>query len=85
MPIEFTRSWTDPEIELFQDTVVRFIEEKMVPEDDAARHRGDVGHALWSAAGAAGLLCTDIPEDWAAAVATSGTRPSCTRKWRVVA
>jgi len=64
MPIEFTRSWTDPEIELFQDTVVRFIEEKMVPEDDAARHRGDVGHALWSAAGAAGLLCTDIPEDW---------------------
>ena len=63
MPIEFTRSWTDPEIELFQDTVVRFIEEKMVPEDDAARHRGDVGHALWSAAGAAGLLCTDIPED----------------------
>lgn len=64
MPIEFTSSWTDPEIELFQDTVVRFIEEKMVPEDDAARHRGDVGHALWSAAGAAGLLCTDIPEDW---------------------
>ncbi|MFM7227227.1 MAG: acyl-CoA dehydrogenase family protein [Betaproteobacteria bacterium] len=64
MPIEFTRSWTDPEVELFQDTVVRFIEEKMVPEDDAARHRGDVGHALWSAAGAAGLLCTDIPEDW---------------------
>jgi len=64
MPIEFTRSWTDPEIELFQDTVVRFIEEKMVPEDDAARHRGDVGHALWSAAGAAGLLCTDIPEDY---------------------
>jgi len=64
MPIEFARSWTDPDIELFQDTVVRFIEEKMLPDDEAARHRGDVGHALWSTAGAAGLLCTDIPEEW---------------------
>ncbi|NCV85861.1 MAG: acyl-CoA dehydrogenase [Oxalobacteraceae bacterium] len=64
MPIEFARSWTDPDIELFQDTVVRFIEEKMLPDDEAARHRGDVGHALWSAAGAAGVLCTDIPEEW---------------------
>lgn len=64
MPIEFTRSWTDPDVELFQDTVVRFIEEKMLPDDEAARHRGDVGHALWAEAGAAGLLCTDIPEEW---------------------
>ena len=64
MTIEFARSWTDPDIELFQDTVVRFIEEKMLPDDEAARHRGDVGHELWSAAGAAGVLCTDIPEEW---------------------
>ncbi|MFM7658983.1 MAG: acyl-CoA dehydrogenase family protein [Burkholderiaceae bacterium] len=64
MPIEFTRSWTDPDVELFQDTVVRFIEEKMLPDDEAARHRGDVGHALWAEAGATGLLCTDIPEEW---------------------
>ncbi len=64
MPIEFARSWTDPDIELFQDTVVRFIEEKMLPDDEAARRRGDVGHALWSAAGAAGVLCTDIPDEW---------------------
>lgn len=64
MPIEFARSWTDPDIELFQDTVVRFIEEKILPDDEAARHRGDVGHALWSAAGAAGVLCTDIPDEW---------------------
>ena len=64
MPIEFARSWTDPDIELFQDTVVRFIEEKMLPDDEAARHRGDVGHALWSAAGVAGVLCTDIPDEW---------------------
>jgi acyl-CoA dehydrogenase len=42
MPIQFTRSWTDPEIALFQDTVVRFIEEKMVPGDEAARHHGAV-------------------------------------------
>ncbi len=63
MPIEFTRSWSDPEIDLYRDTVIRFIEEKMLPEDEAARHRGDVGHALWLEAGAAGLLCTDVPAE----------------------
>lgn len=67
MPIEFTRSWNDPEIDLYRDTVIRFIEEKMLPDDEAARQRGDVGHALWTQAGAAGLLCTDIAEEWGGA------------------
>jgi len=64
MPIQFRRSWTDPDLDQYRDTVVRFLEEEMQPEDEAARKRGHVGHAMWRKAGALGLLCTDIPEAW---------------------
>ncbi len=64
MPIQFQRSWTNPDLEQYRDTVVRFIEEKMLPGDEAARQQGHVGHALWRQAGETGLLCTDIPEAW---------------------
>ena len=64
MPIEFRRSWSDPELQQYRDTVVRFIHEHMLPDDEAARKRGHVGRELWRQAGATGLLCTDIPEAW---------------------
>jgi acyl-CoA dehydrogenase len=64
MPIAFPRSWNEPDIEQYRDTVVRFIEEHMQPGDAKAREVGNVGHDLWRKAGAAGLLCTDIPEEW---------------------
>ncbi|MBD8050036.1 acyl-CoA dehydrogenase family protein [Limnohabitans radicicola] len=64
MPIQFRRSWTDPDLDQYRDTVVRFLEEEMQPEDEAARKRGHVGHEMWRKAGALGLLCTDIPESW---------------------
>ena len=64
MPIRFHRAWTDPDLEQYRDTVVRFIEEHMLPGDEAARKQGHVGHALWRKAGETGLLCTDIPEAW---------------------
>lgn len=64
MPIQFRRSWTDPDLDQYRNTVVRFLEEEMQPEDEAARKRGHVGHEIWRKAGALGLLCTDIPEAW---------------------
>ncbi len=64
MPIQFQRSWTDPDLDQYRDTVVRFIEEQMLPGDEAARKRGHVGHEIWRRAGETGLLCTDIPEAW---------------------
>ena len=67
MPIQFCRSWSDPDLDQYRDTVVRFIEEHMVPDDAAARERGHVGHELWRKAGETGLLCTDIPEQWGGA------------------
>ncbi|CAN7243756.1 acyl-CoA dehydrogenase family protein [Pseudoduganella sp. LjRoot289] len=64
MAIDFQPCWTDPDLELYRDTVVRFIEQEMLPDDHAARRRGHVGHALWRRAGEIGLLCSDIPEAW---------------------
>ncbi|WP_332813560.1 acyl-CoA dehydrogenase family protein [Ramlibacter sp.] len=67
MPVQFRRSWSDPDLEQYRDTVVRFIEEHMIPGDAAARERGHVGHELWRKAGQTGLLCTDVPEQWGGA------------------
>ncbi|MDN7683089.1 MULTISPECIES: acyl-CoA dehydrogenase family protein [Burkholderia] len=67
MTIQFNRSWSDPDLEQYRDTVVRFIEEEMLPYDEAARHRGHVGHDLWQKAGALGILCADLPEEWGGA------------------
>jgi acyl-CoA dehydrogenase len=67
MPIEFRRSWITPELESFRSTVVRFLEDEMLPQDEAARQRGHVGHEIWRRAGELGLLCIDIPEVWGGA------------------
>lgn len=67
MPIHFRRSWSDPDLEQYRATVVRFIEEHMSPGDEEARKKGHVGHPLWRQAGELGLLCADIPEQWGGA------------------
>ncbi|ARU06813.1 acyl-CoA dehydrogenase [Comamonas serinivorans] len=67
MPITFPRTWSDADLEQYRDTVVRFIDDHMLPHDEQARKDGHVGHALWRQAGQAGLLCTDIPEEWGGA------------------
>lgn len=67
MTIQFRRSWSDPDLEQYRATVVRFIEEFMQPGDEQARQQGHVGHALWRQAGELGLLCSDIPDEWGGA------------------
>lgn len=64
MSIEFKRSWNDSSIETYRDTVAKFVEREVLPDDEAARKRGNVGHAMWRRAGELGMLCTDIPEEW---------------------
>jgi acyl-CoA dehydrogenase len=64
MTIDFRRSWMDEDLELFRDNAVRFIETEMLPHDEEARKAGNVGHAIWRKAGALGLLCVDIPEEY---------------------
>lgn len=64
MAIDFSRSWMNEELAMYRDTVIRFIENEMVPEDEAARKRGHVGADLWRKAGELGLLCSDIPTEY---------------------
>ncbi len=64
MAMTFPRSWSDEDLDRWRDTVVRFVEDEVVPDDEASRKRGHVGHALWRRAGALGLLCADIPQQW---------------------
>ena len=64
MPLQFKRSWTNEELDSLRDTAARFIDAEMAPQDEEARRRGHVGHAIWRRAGELGLLCTDIPEGY---------------------
>ena len=64
MALDFRRSWSDEDLDLYRDNVVRFIETEMVPTDEVARKRGHVGHEIWRKAGSLGLLCADIPEEF---------------------
>ncbi|MCC2676661.1 MAG: acyl-CoA dehydrogenase [Ramlibacter sp.] len=64
MAIRFDRTWSDPDLELYRDTVVRFLDEELAPGDEAARREGNVGHAVWRKAGELGLLCADIPDEY---------------------
>jgi len=67
MPIDFRRSWSDEDLELYRDNVVRFVETEVLAHDEEARKRGHVGHEVWRKAGALGLLCADIPEAYGGA------------------
>ncbi len=62
MPLNLARSWSDPDLEQFRASAVRFIESVVEPDDEASRKRGHVGHAVWRHAGELGFLCADIPE-----------------------
>jgi acyl-CoA dehydrogenase len=62
MPIDFHPTWIDADLASYRDTVSRFVETEMLPDDEASRKRGHVGHALWRRAGELGILCSDIPE-----------------------
>ena len=64
MPMNLQRSWSDEDLDRWRDTCVRFVEQELLPDDEAARQRGHVGHAVWRKAGELGLLCTDIPEQF---------------------
>ncbi len=67
MPLQTRRSWSNEELDALRDSAIRFIETEMQPQDDAARQRGHVGHALWRRAGELGFLCADIPDTYGGA------------------
>ena len=51
-----------PEHEQFRDNVRRFIEREITPHHERWEEQGQVDRELWRKAGAAGLLCPNLPE-----------------------
>ena len=56
--------WMDDDLEVFRDTVVRFIETEMVPLDARWREQHHVDRETWRKAGDTGLLLLDVPADY---------------------
>ena len=80
MAIDFTPSWMNEDLRIFQQSVERFVEAEMLPDDEAARKRGHVGHEIWRKAGALGFCAPTFPRRTAAAAATSAMRRCSTKQ-----
>lgn len=57
-------AWMTPDLELLADTAARFAEREMLPHDERWREQKHGDRELWRKAGAAGLLCASIPEEY---------------------
>jgi acyl-CoA dehydrogenase len=53
-----------PEHDLFRESVRRFVEAEIVPFHQGWEREGIVPRSLWLKAGASGLLCCNIPEEY---------------------
>ena len=63
----FKRELFNEDHEAFRDTVRRFIEQEIAPHHAAWEEAGRVPRELWLKAGAAGLLCWTVPEQYGGA------------------
>src|SRR5271169_2483726 len=50
--------------ELFRDSVRKFFERELLPHAERWEAQGTVDRSFWLAAGAAGLLCPTVPEEY---------------------
>ena len=62
MPIP--RTLFDEDHEAFRDTVRRFMEQEVAPHHARWEEQTHVDREVWNKAGAAGLLCATMPEDF---------------------
>ena len=62
-----TPSWMDAELTTFRDTVARFVDSEMLPNDARWRAQHHVDKSMWRRVGEMGLLCLDIPTEYGGA------------------
>jgi len=62
--IAYKSPWMNDELEIFRQSVSRFVEAEMVAQDVQWRAQHGVGREVWRKAGAQGLLCMDIPAEY---------------------
>ncbi|MBT2322761.1 acyl-CoA dehydrogenase family protein [Variovorax paradoxus] len=58
------RPWMSEELEMLRDTARRFFQRECVPHEARWRAQHHADREIWSRAGAAGLLCASIPEQY---------------------
>lgn len=54
----------DVELNIFRDSVRKFLEKEMLPAQDQWEENGIVDRPFWTACGQAGLLCPGVPETY---------------------
>jgi acyl-CoA dehydrogenase len=60
----YRSTWMDDDLDLFRDTVAKFVDAEVLPHDEEWRKRQHVGHEIWRKAGELGLLCTDVAAEF---------------------
>jgi acyl-CoA dehydrogenase len=63
----YVSPWMSPELEVYRDTLRRFVETEIVPHEERFAKQQHVDRALWSKAGELGVLCADIPDEYGGA------------------
>ena len=58
------RDLFEPEHEIFRDSVRRFVAEEIAPQHEQWEKDGQVSREVWRKAGALGLLCCSMPEEY---------------------
>ena len=64
MTTNYQSKWSDPDVEMFRDSVKKFVEIEFAPYDKQWKQQQHVDKSVWLKAGEMGLLCTDIPEQY---------------------
>jgi acyl-CoA dehydrogenase len=59
-----TRPWMDADLEMLRDAARRFFERECAPHEPRWRAQHHADRDIWHKAGAAGLLCASIPEEY---------------------
>ncbi len=63
----YVSPWMSPDLDVYRDTLRRFVETEIVPNQERFSKQQHVDRALWSKAGELGVLCADIPEEYGGA------------------
>lgn len=63
----FDSPWMTPDLAAYRDMLKRFVEHEIVPHEERWAKQQHVDRELWNKAGALGVLCADIPEEYGGA------------------
>lgn len=63
-------AWMTEELDMLAEASARFFERELVPEYERWQKEGIISREAWEKAGAAGLLCAAIPEEYGGAGGT---------------